>query len=330
MVKRYIIILAVFAIGICNFGYSQDAHFSQYYSNPLYLNPALAGAENCPRITLNYRNQWPGLGQTYVTYSLGYDQFVSAIHGGIGVHLLHDVEANGALSTSEINAMYAYTLQLNHKFYLTGGLQASFFMHHVNYDFVFPDMIHPLYGPIYGSQEPSSLSNPYKNHPDFSLGLLGYTEKTFLGVAVHHITKPSVSFLKGSSDASLLPKVTVHFGTEFDLTGRGSQKKGDLILAPQVLYQQQGMFQQFNWGLYIKRKQLVVGIWARQNFLFHYDAVSFLLGYRGENIRIAYSYDLTVSELSRSAYGSHEVSAAFVFGCRVKQQKRKAVSCPSF
>ena len=329
MVKRYIIILAVLVLGNCNFTSAQDAHFSQFYSNPLYLNPALAGAENCPRFTLNYRNQWPGFGQTYVTYSLGYDQYISAIHGGIGVHLLHDNQASGAFSTSEINLMYAYTLQVTHKFFLTGALQASFFMHHVNYDFIFPDMIHPLYGPIYYSQEPN-LKSSYKNHPDFSLGLLGYTENLYFGVAVHHITRPSISFISGTNDAVLMPKVTAHFGVDIDLIGKGSQKRGGLILSPQILYQQQGMFQQFNWGLYLKRSQLVVGLWARQNFLFHYDAVSILLGFRGERFRFAYSYDLTVSELARSAFGSHEASIAFLLPCKVKETKRKAASCPSF
>ena len=107
MVKRYFVLFIILTIGICNISKAQDAHFSQFYANPLYLNPALAGAENCPRLTLNYRNQWPGLGQTYVTYSVGYDQFVSAIHGGIGFHLLHDNQAKGAFSTSQVNAMYA-------------------------------------------------------------------------------------------------------------------------------------------------------------------------------------------------------------------------------
>lgn len=329
MVKRYIIILTILMVGFCYLGNAQDAHFSQFYSNPLYLNPALAGSENCPRFTLSYRNQWPGLGQAYVTYSLGYDQFISAIHGGVGVHLLHDVQANGVLRTTQINAMYAYTLQLSHKFFLAGGLQASLFIHQLNYDFIFPDMIHPLYGPIYGTQE-EGLKNKNIFHPDFSLGLLGYTEKTFVGLAVHHITKPSVSFLKGTSDASLLPKITVHFGTDIDLVNRGNQKKGGLILAPQILYQQQGIFQQFNWGLYVKRNQLVIGIWARQNFLFHYDAVSFLIGFKHPSVRVAYSYDLTVSELARSAYGSHEVSLSFLLACKVKSTKRKAVNCPSF
>ena len=51
---------------------AQDPAFSQFYANPIYLNPAFAGASpgGCPRTTLNYRDQWPGIGRTYVTYSV--------------------------------------------------------------------------------------------------------------------------------------------------------------------------------------------------------------------------------------------------------------------
>ena len=40
---------------------AQDPEFTQFYANPLYLNPAFAGSARCPRIVMNYRNQWPGM-----------------------------------------------------------------------------------------------------------------------------------------------------------------------------------------------------------------------------------------------------------------------------
>ena len=47
--------------------YAQDPQFSQFYANPVYLNPAFAGTARCPRVVLNYRNQWPGIPGNFVT-----------------------------------------------------------------------------------------------------------------------------------------------------------------------------------------------------------------------------------------------------------------------
>lgn len=69
---------------------AQDVVFSQFYANPLYLNPALAGNAFDPRLTFNFRNQWPALNASFVTYSAGFDQHFDALSGGIGLHVLTD------------------------------------------------------------------------------------------------------------------------------------------------------------------------------------------------------------------------------------------------
>lgn len=48
-------------------GLGQDPEFSQFFANPLHLNPALTGTSELPRFVLNYRNQWPQKGATYTT-----------------------------------------------------------------------------------------------------------------------------------------------------------------------------------------------------------------------------------------------------------------------
>ena len=56
---------------------AQDIHFSQFYSSPLNLNPALTGVMNCnQRVVANYRNQWSSVlkANAYNTYSASYDQ----------------------------------------------------------------------------------------------------------------------------------------------------------------------------------------------------------------------------------------------------------------
>jgi len=80
---------------------AQDPAFSQFYANPLYLNPAFAGAspDGCPRTTLNYRDQWPGIGRTYVTTSVAYDQHINSLGGGLGIMVSQDRSGAGNLKT---------------------------------------------------------------------------------------------------------------------------------------------------------------------------------------------------------------------------------------
>ena len=67
---------------------AQDVGFSQFYANPLYLNPAFAGSKVAPRISLTYRAQWPGLVSAFTTVSASYDQYIPDLHGGIGAIVL--------------------------------------------------------------------------------------------------------------------------------------------------------------------------------------------------------------------------------------------------
>ena len=76
MLKR-ILILGLSFIG--TYCLAQDPQFTQFYANPLYLNPAFAGSTRCPRVGLNYRNQWPSLNKAYITESASYDQHFDAI-----------------------------------------------------------------------------------------------------------------------------------------------------------------------------------------------------------------------------------------------------------
>ena len=191
MVKRLFIVIPALIIGLFGSVEAQDAHFSQFYANALYLNPAFAGADNCPRLSLNYRNQWPALGSTYETYSMSYDQYFHPLQGGIGLHLMNDVQGGGTIETTTISGMYSYTLSVTRRFFIAAGFQASYVMKQIDWDFIFPNMIHPLYGPIYSSAESPEIINENKNYVDFTTGLIAFSEKTFFGMAIYHISAPS-------------------------------------------------------------------------------------------------------------------------------------------
>src|SRR5262245_53915892 len=121
MMKR---LLGIVLVAISLTASAQDPQFTQFYANPLYLNPAFAGSARCPRVGINYRNQWPSLYKAYITSSASYDQHFDAINGGIGVLVYTDKAGEGTLNTTNISAMYAYQLALNRKLSMRFGLQA--------------------------------------------------------------------------------------------------------------------------------------------------------------------------------------------------------------
>lgn len=327
MTTRLILFLFII-FGINQIVRAQDPQFSQFYANPLYLNPAFAGSDRCPRASLNYRNQWPALQTAYVTYSASYDQHVDWLEGGVGLNLIQDVQGDGAINTTYLNLMYAYTFQVTKRFHLKGGFQASYIYKNMDFNFTFPDQIHPLYGPIYQTRENPSNTADSKGLFDFSAGVLGYTGNHYFGFAVHHLTQPSESY-RENSDAVLPRKFTVHYGTKIPIIMRGF-KKGELYISPNFIYQRQQDFEQFNYGLYFNRKSIVGGFWFRQNFQFQYDSFIMMLGFIQEPFRFSYSYDLTVSRLRNATLGSHEISVGYTFPCREKKRTFKAINCPSF
>ena len=51
----------------------QEPVFSQFYFNPMYLNPALAGMDNNFRLFVNYKNQWSKVPTLFNTSSISFD-----------------------------------------------------------------------------------------------------------------------------------------------------------------------------------------------------------------------------------------------------------------
>src|SRR5687767_3486132 len=85
---------------VADWAMAQDPEFTQFYANPVYTNPAMAGSSKGGRATLAYRLQWPGWDGNIVTTAVGYDQYFKSIRGGIGILATSDQAGNGILRTS--------------------------------------------------------------------------------------------------------------------------------------------------------------------------------------------------------------------------------------
>ena len=316
-------LLALTLIGFSTLeGMGQDPQFTQFYANPLYLNPAFAGTARCPRFILNYRNQWPSLPGSFVTYSASYDQHVPVISGGIGFIAMRDEAGRGVLSTTSFSGIYSYQRPVSRKISLKFGLQATYSQKALDWSrLTFGDQIDSRRGFIFQTQETERGGSV--GFFDASAGILAFSNEFYIGGAVHHINEPNESLILGTSRLPM--KFTGHAGAVLPIDGK-SRSLSEATISPNVLYQRQADFQQINIGVYLTKGPIVVGTWYRFE-----DSFIALVGLQTDVLRVGYSYDLTTSQLTTETGGSHEISLAFTLECKNNRRSRfRTISCPSF
>ena len=291
--------------------YGQDISFSQFYTNPLYLNPAFAGSVGVPRVALQYRNQWQSFKNAFTTYSAAFDTPVDLLQGGIGINVLNDSQGNNLLNSRQVNVAYAVFVRLSHNYQMCGGLQVGFNQNSLNRsELVFADNLDPNYGNHGTTAE--IFTDPNFSFIDYSTGVLVYSERIFWGIAVHHLTEPRQSFYVGQENVGkLYRKYTAHFGARLPVFRHGLvRKKYDI--SPQLIIQKQGSSEQINYGMFADKNGLTAGAWFRQNFGLRYDSVIILFGFVRNNFQFTYSYDWSVSGLWGDSGGTSELSLSFV------------------
>jgi type IX secretion system PorP/SprF family membrane protein len=298
---------------------AQDPIFTQFYANPLYLNPALAGSNICPRISINYRNEWPGVASpgTYITTSASYDRYIFGMKSGIGVLVSNDNAGNGTLKTQNVSAIYSKQLQVNRNFSINAGFQATYGQKSLDWSkLTFGDMIDERRGFVKYTEEVPGKNQ--RSFVDFSAGVVAFSKYVFIGAAAHHLTQPD----EGLVYSSKLPvKITAHAGAQIPV----GDKSNETTVSPNILYQQQQDFRQLNLGMYVTKGSLCGGLWYRNN-----DAVIVLIGVQQGVFKAGYSYDVTVSKLTNASAGSHEISVGMNFFCKKPKPRYRPSVCPSF
>lgn len=321
MIRKIQYIIFFTLIIYSGFVVAQDISFSQFYSNPLYLNPAFSGSAGDPRIALQYRNQWQSFGNAFTTYSATFDLPIEKLRGGIGLSVLNDAQANRIMNTMQFNFSYAVFIQLSEDFNLNGALQAGYNQNSLNAgQLIFADNLDQNYGNHGISGELTSLADPNFSFVDFNSGILIYSKRIFAGLAVHHLSEPNQSYYTGTDEfARLNRKYTAHFGARLPVYLYGHNRK-KFDISPQLIVQKQGAYQQINYGVFATKRGLTAGAWFRQNFGFRYDAVTLMAGFFKKSWQFNYSYDWTVSGLRADSGGTSEISLIFLLqNSRVKK-----------
>ncbi|AQG81562.1 type IX secretion system membrane protein PorP/SprF [Spirosoma montaniterrae] len=343
MFKKYLLLIAL--LSLSRLGFAQDPQFTQFYAAPLYLNPSFAGSAFAPRLTANYRNQWPAI-TNYVTTAIGFDHYFEKVNSGVGLLIMNDNQGQGRIQSTEIGLQYSYQFQVGETTFMRLGLQGSYVNRNINYFGLTTGDQFTDRGFITGSlsNDPALQGGmPQNKYVDFSTGGLFYSDWFWIGAAAHHINRPDQGFFVGGRDR-LPMKGSLHAGLRIPLagyTGLADELDREISFSPVVLYKFQGKYDQLDMGAYLTYAPLTIGAFYRgipfkkyAQTINNHDAVALLAGYRMEKFSIGYSYDVTISTLGNSG-GSHELSLSYIFekpesrrgGARKRNRK---LPCPKF
>lgn len=302
---------------------AQDVRFSQPYSAPLKLNPAIMGADNSINAKLNYRSQWAGIDNGYTTASLTffmpvYEQNDNSL--SVGLFAMNDVA--GAFSHTEVLLAVGYNLRLTESgHFLSTSLYGGFNQKGLDTQSLTFDDQYTVGS--YTATNPSSETIMYESKMfiDAGFGILWYFQpeegnfNAFAGISGFHMTSPNESFIE--DDGLLFSKISTQAGIKIMPEG------SSLSFIPNLIATSQKGTYELATGLYTDyaiNDEITtrIGMWYRAQ-----NTVAFLIGFQYTNYSIGYSYDLPSGGISNVATGAntHEISLAYYFNSADKIRK---------
>lgn len=325
-IKRiYILFISVSG---CALSLGQDYHFSGFMHNIPYINPAYAAMPTSGEIGLTYRNQWPGIPATFITYGAALIVPVESLNSGLGVICTNDVQGGGIINRTSAGILYGYKLNLGSDWKVGAGIGASWVMKRFNAnELVFRSDILNELGYGYNT---TTFENYSKNYLDFSVGVMASNKEQFLfGVSVSHLTRPPDSF-SGAVTARLPIKYAAFVSKRFEGNG-----KNGISAEPSVFYSVQSRNQELIWGTRVNLTQvLMTGAWIRQNLKMNIDAFILSAGLSWDKYNIVYSYDVNMKKINflSTKMAAHEVTFLYRFKYKDGHQSRTNGKniCPAY
>lgn len=150
----------------------QDPIYSQYILNPQVINPAYSGLTNNLNLNASYRMQWMGLEGQPNTFNLNGNTSLLDNKAGAGFMLSHDQIGN--TQNTELNASFAYKLELGHDRMVSFGMQAGL----INYRIDNSDLN------IYDEGDEVFMNNERGTSLNIGAGLIFKGQDFLIGISV--------------------------------------------------------------------------------------------------------------------------------------------------
>lgn len=298
-----ILLVAFISLSFYQVKAQQDALTSQYFFNPLIVNPGYAGSREMMSGIALYRNQWVGVDGAPTTQTVTLHGPIGKKRVGLGVQFYND--QIGAVGNTGAYFTYAYRVPFS-KGKLSFGLQGTVYQYKLDY---------ALLNNEYTADPAFNTDIDRRIIPDVNFGAYYYSKKFYLGGAVTHLIENRFKFSTVSRKkfAHLYKHVYVTSGIAVKL-------KDDLIFRPSVLLKNsQGAPLDFDLNAsFLINNKLWLGASLRNskkvNLNERDNQLVAIVEYIFDNgFRVGYSFDYDLNELQEFNSGSHEIMLGYDF-----------------
>lgn len=309
--RKTVIITSVLAFAwSTNTFAQQDKHLSMWTENTSAINPATVGVmQEDLRFLSNFRMQWMTLnGDPFRTNTFSFDAKLmknktTGSHMGIGFNFYNDQTGDARLTSNVISVPIGYTIALDKLSFLSIGVAPGFYSQSLGSGNQTWD------NQWNGETFDPTISNGETNLnavSSFDIGAgIQYKYKFDLnshinvGFSVNHINAPSMGY--STLNTNLFRNVN------FFITGTKFTPERKFGISPQALVSVMGpnynillgtyfdheLFESSQRTDYVQRSFLSYGLFLRWK-----DAVALSLAYKFNGIKIGFSYDINISQLS--------------------------------
>ena len=296
-----------------------DPHFTQNYTYPMYINPAMTGSSDGEyRVSAIYRSQWGSVGNPYRTTGVSFDARTNK-NIALGLNVMNQAAGDGGFNYFNTYASVAYTgvkfgKDNNHR--MVFAMQGGIINRRIDQSkFKWGEQWNPITG--YNAANPTSESFAANRATtlDIGAGALYYDAtpnkkiNAFGGLSFFHLNRPSDPIISSQSvELNTIPlRYTVHGGISFTVSDQAS-------IVPHALYMQQGNARETMLGVYVQRNvneetDIMFGGYYRYK-----DAVAPFVGIDYRNFIIGLSYDANTSKLGAMTrnVNSFELSLSYI------------------
>jgi type IX secretion system PorP/SprF family membrane protein len=295
--KKSALIIIIIILGL-NINAQQIPPLSQYVHNHYAINPAASGVTDDFPVSFTFRKMWTGISAAPSLQNLsGNLQVAQSMGAGIS---LYKYQA-GPLRKIGLELTYSYHINLNEENKLAFGLSGmlyQFFLDKRELTFENPD------DDVLSGDDRMAV-------PDVSFGTYLYGKNYFAGVSVPQLINKNIDL---KTDKILQQKQVRHY---YIFGGYDFQISSEFMLKPSLLVKliESGVYQVDINALMEYQETFLFGLSFRTS-----DALIFQLGFSRDGLLVGYSYDLTVSSLRSSSFGSHEIYVRYTIPNFIKMK----------